>query len=73
MGEASGETGLRIVGLDFRYAITPGVTEADFARRIKIYRGGEEKSYDLHKPEHAALRLWPHDIIEVPAKLWTRR
>lgn len=54
-------------------AAAGGTTESSATKRIKVYRGGEEVSYDLHNPAHAALRLWPHDIIEVPAKFWAGR
>ena len=54
-------------------AAVGGTTTLGATKRVKLYRGGDLFTYDLADPAHAALLLWPHDIIEVPARLWASR
>ncbi len=45
-----------------------GATEFGSAKRIKVYRDGKAKTYDLTDPKLAKLELRPNDTIEIPQK-----
>ena len=54
-------------------AAAGGSTAAGVTTRVKLYRRGDLFTYDLTDPSEAGTLLWPHDIIEVPARLWAGR
>ena len=39
-------------------------------RRVRLFRGGESKQYDLRNQEAMQIPLRPNDTIEVPQKNW---
>ncbi|MEP3213403.1 MAG: von Willebrand factor type A domain-containing protein [Luteolibacter sp.] len=47
-----------------------GATEFGSTKRVKVYRDGEVKTYDLSKSESEEVILQPGDTIEVPQKNW---
>ena len=49
--------------------LTGGTTEFGSLRRVKVYRGGEAKIYDLAKGEMAIVILRADDTVEVPQKI----
>ena len=46
-----------------------GATEFGSLRRVKVYRGKEEKIYDLTKKENALFPLEPNDTVDIPMKV----
>ena len=57
-------------GLTLYQAISSagGPTEFGSMKRVKVYRAGREKQYDLTDPEFMHIPLEPNDTIEVPQK-----
>jgi len=45
-----------------------GPTEFGARGRVKLFRDGKDKSYDLAKPQFMRVPLQPNDTIEVPEK-----
>ncbi|GAA5125337.1 polysaccharide biosynthesis/export family protein [Luteolibacter yonseiensis] len=45
-----------------------GATEFGSMRRVKVIRGGNQKSYDVTKPQFMQIPLQRNDTIEVPMK-----
>jgi polysaccharide export outer membrane protein len=47
-----------------------GETEFGSIRRVRLFRDGNTREYDLRKPEQMQIRLRPNDTIQVPRKNW---
>lgn len=47
-----------------------GETEFGSIKRVKITRNGNQKTYDLTKPQFKQIPLQRNDAIEVPRKTW---
>lgn len=47
-----------------------GADEFGSIKRVKLYRNGKDKTYDLRLAEMKEIRLEPNDTIEVPMKDW---
>lgn len=45
-----------------------GATEFGSMRRVKLYRDGNQKTYDVTKPQFMAIPLQRNDTIEIPQK-----
>lgn len=46
-----------------------GATEFGSLRRVKLIRDGQQKTFDLTKPEFKTMILKNHDVVEVPQKM----
>lgn len=40
-------------------------------KRVELHRNGKRWIYDLRKPEHMRVKVYPQDSINVPQKTWT--
>ena len=47
-----------------------GATEFGSMKRVKLFRGGKQKIYDLREMKYMQIPLEPDDTIEVPQKDW---
>ena len=45
-----------------------GATEFGSMKRVKLFRGGKQKQYDLTQAQFMQIPLEPNDTIEVPQK-----
>jgi polysaccharide export outer membrane protein len=50
-----------------------GATEFGSLRRVKLFRDGNQRQYDLQRAENMAIQLQQGDTIEVPQKDWLGR
>jgi polysaccharide export outer membrane protein len=50
-----------------------GPTEFGSKQRVKLFRGGAQKTYDITKAQFMRVPLQPNDTIEVPEKNWLGR
>ena len=47
-----------------------GPTEFGSMNRIKLFRNGKQRQYDMTEAKNMAIPLEPNDTIEVPQKGW---
>ena len=47
-----------------------GATEFGSMKRVKLFRAGKQKVYDLSEMKYMQIPLEPDDTIEVPQKTW---
>jgi protein involved in polysaccharide export with SLBB domain len=45
-----------------------GPTEFGAPKRVKLFRGGNQKTYDMTQPQFMRVPLQPNDTVEVPQK-----
>jgi protein involved in polysaccharide export with SLBB domain len=59
-----------VKGLTLYQAIQAGGGPTEFGsiKRVKLFRGGSQKLYDLTKAQFMRIPLEPNDTIEVPEK-----
>lgn len=48
-----------------------GANEFGSMKRVKVIRGGQQRTYDVTKPQFMQVPLQRNDTIEVPQKGWT--
>jgi len=50
-----------------------GENEFGSIRRVRLFRDGTTREYDLRKPDQMQIRLRPNDTVQVPRKDWLGR